>query len=110
MTVSIERPMNNLTIVTIGSDLEFAFSYETVVAFRAPTNPGGSWVKSENVWSQTTGKHLNYLPGERIPWGDFEDRLNDLYSWLESPRPVGQDEHGRDRSDGAILDEIGGSF
>lgn len=88
--VAIERPSSNLTVVTIGTDLEFAFSYTTIVAFRAPTNPSASWVKSRNVWSQTTGRHLNQLPGTVIDHDEFNKLLSEAMRAMYAPaRPVG---------------------
>jgi len=51
--------------------LQFAFSYSTIVAF----DNGDGWVKSENVWSRTTGKHLAKILGKRIPNDEFDARL-----------------------------------
>lgn len=63
MRVSIEKGNSpTLTYVQVGP-FDFAFSYSTIVAF----NPGTGWEKSENVWSVTTGKHLNEIPGKQIP-------------------------------------------
>ena len=45
------------------------FSYQTPIAFHAYNGEG--WVVSENVWSQTTGKHLNWFDN-----GDKRDRLS----------------------------------
>lgn len=70
-----------LTYVTIGSVM-LAFSYETIVAFRAPAS---GWVVSENVWSGTTGKHLNAVAGNkhpRTPRAEFEERLEGLLGLL----------------------------
>lgn len=90
--VAIERPMNNLTIVTIGPSLEFAFSYETIIAFRTPSY---GWLKSENVWSPTTGRHLNSLPGQKIDHVGFLARLAAVLESLNATLPpVGEDEQG----------------
>ena len=51
----------NFNCVEIGR-VELYFSYETIVAFRAPKV---GLVVSENVWRTTTGKHLNWLDGGR---------------------------------------------
>jgi len=50
------------------------FSYNTVVAF---ATPGHVSVVSENIFSRTTGKHLNYLAAkdERTPREAFERQL-----------------------------------
>lgn len=59
-TVELSRSQNNnLTRVYVG-DLILWFSYETIVAFHAP---GSSRRVCENVWSQTTGRHLNEIDG-----------------------------------------------
>lgn len=54
--VSIDHPTDrpNFTEVRVGP-VDLYFSYRTIVAFSAP---GFGRVISENVWSQTTGKHL----------------------------------------------------
>lgn len=51
-------------------DKSFWFSYETIVAFQ----DGQGLVVSENIWSVTTGKHLNMIEpekGRRVPHDDF---------------------------------------
>ena len=54
------------------------FSYSTVVAFRDHTT-NLQTVCSENVWSVTTGRHLNELSGkkDRVERKEFE-------KWLET--------------------------
>lgn len=58
-----KSPSSN--IVSVGTT-ELLFSYETIVAYR--TSRSNGWKASENIWSQTTGKHLNEvsLKGQRI--------------------------------------------
>lgn len=56
----------NGTMVQI-NDLDLYFSYDTVVAFRAP---GYGLKVSENIWSTSTGGHLNTIDG-----GDKGGRL-----------------------------------
>jgi len=59
--------------VIIG-DLELYFSYETLVAFQSPET---GLVVSENVWSTTTGRHLNEIhPNKdiRIPYEEFHKK------------------------------------
>jgi hypothetical protein len=74
MRVSLEHGNSpTLHYVQVGP-LEFAFSYSTIVAF----NAGNGWVKSQNVWSMTTGKHLNEIPGKRIEHEKFQFRLNNV--------------------------------
>jgi len=55
------------------------FSYNTVVAFRAP----GCLIEvSENCWNTTTGKHLNAIDGgakkDRLPRAQFEKELEQV--------------------------------
>ena len=51
-------------------DMTVYFSYQTPVAFRAP---GYGLMKSENVWSRTTGKHLRMIgSGNEIPNPEWE--------------------------------------
>jgi len=61
--------------VTIGG-LTLWFSYDTVIAFRPP---GGGIRVCENIWSVTTGKHLNSIDGgrkkERLSWEEFDKEL-----------------------------------
>jgi len=54
--------------------LEFAFSYSAIVAFDA----GSGWIKSENVWSRTTGKHLAEIRGAMLKHDEFAQRLDAL--------------------------------
>lgn len=70
------------TRVTVGS-LVLVFSYSTVVAFYHPET---GWVASVNVWSATTGKHLN----QEVPEGVertapflFAQRLQRVLSLLD---------------------------
>lgn len=76
--VEIDRSCNNnLTRVYVG-DLVLWFSYETVVAFHIPGKPR---VVCENVWTQTTGKHLTAIDGgnkaSRTKRDDFLDQLDE---------------------------------
>jgi hypothetical protein len=72
----------NFTEVRIGTDdngVGFYISYDTVVAYW--TDEEGV-VASENVWSTTTGKHLNYIEEDhkkRIPYDQFLGRLERVY-------------------------------
>jgi len=63
------------------------FSYQTVVAFSSGFS--GRFV-SENVWSVTTGKHLNWIDGgnkaERVNNQVFDEEFNkvlDHYGLIE---------------------------
>ncbi|TFG23158.1 MAG: hypothetical protein EU529_08185 [Promethearchaeota archaeon] len=59
-------------------DLTLYFSYKTVIAF---SNYKYGFVISENIWSMTTGKHLNWLDSDkkrRIPHKEFQKLLNNV--------------------------------
>lgn len=58
-------------------ELTLYFSYDTCVAFHTPET---GIICSQNVWSTTTGRHLNDIieKSERIPNNEFEKRLNNL--------------------------------
>lgn len=63
--------------VSIG-DLDLYFSYETVVAFETT---GLGLIVSENIWSPTTGKHINVIAGKnypRSPREKFEEMLKEV--------------------------------
>lgn len=56
-------------------EIEFYYSYETIVAFATPET---GLVCSENVWGTTTGKHLNWIQSDkkkRIKNGTFNEML-----------------------------------
>ncbi|MFA5353701.1 MAG: hypothetical protein WC291_05685 [Thermodesulfovibrionales bacterium] len=60
--------------------VEFYFSYSTLVAFRTPKD---DLVCSENIWGNTTGKHLNWIEPDkkqRVTHDEFEKRANQLLS------------------------------
>lgn len=83
MAISIKYPDRDTKQidVTIGN-LTIHFSYQTVIAF---SHPSTGFVISENVWSTTTGRHLNDIDpdkSKRIPYGDFADILEDLMKSL----------------------------
>jgi hypothetical protein len=82
MSIRISSYMNNNSgnyglnsvLIELGV-LDLYFSYRTIVAFRTPDD---GLVVSENLWKQTTGKHLNQI-GEgviREPRALFEAKLN----------------------------------
>ena len=70
------------TVVHLGST-SLLFSYETIVAFS--TRRSGGWICSENIWSNTTGKHMNQetrvAAADRMPHAEF---LTELYKVLDS--------------------------
>lgn len=54
--------LHNFSLVHVGS-ITLAFSYETIIGYNEGWYSG--WVVSENVWSVTTGKHLNWLQPDK---------------------------------------------
>jgi len=59
MTVRLRYPQRaTKQIDVIIGNLTLFFSYETVVAFDSPFS---GFVISKNVWSTTTGRHLNEI-------------------------------------------------
>lgn len=56
---------------------ELYFSYETLVGFKVC----GKMYVSENVWSKTTGKHLNMLVNKesRIPHAEFKKYVEEFF-------------------------------
>lgn len=58
MSIEIEQIKTNFTKVNIGT-ITVWFSYDTPIAFRS----SGERVVRENIWSTTTGKHLNAIDG-----------------------------------------------
>lgn len=65
--------------VSIGP-LTLYFSYRTVVAFRCPKF---GLVVCENVWSRTTGKHLNWLEPEKKRRHVYKDFMGMLEETLQ---------------------------
>lgn len=72
-SIRILRP--NLTRVETNG-VQVFYSYETPIAFDSPDH---GVVLSENLWSTTTGKHLNYVSrtAQRIPREEFVTKLNE---------------------------------
>ena len=65
------------------NDIKLFYSYETIVAYR---NNEEGLVVSENVWSRTTGKHLNWIDPykeHRVDADEFRRRLNNLLNRYE---------------------------
>jgi len=77
-----DRP--NFSIVRISGDgghLSLAFSYSTIVGI----SDGGRWHVCENVWSVTTGKHLNWLnenKSERMDRDEFLELVETITARL----------------------------
>lgn len=75
--MQIKRYSNNNLIAVIIGDVTSWFSYDTLVAFEIKN----SLSISENVWSNTTGKHLNLINGNkkiRISNEQFNKRVKSL--------------------------------
>lgn len=57
----------------------FWYSYKTLVAFRAPGHPR---VVCENIWTVTTGKHLNMIDNgdkkSRVDYDTFQRLVKEL--------------------------------
>ncbi|MGE5433040.1 MAG: hypothetical protein ACM3QX_18325 [Syntrophomonadaceae bacterium] len=70
------RTDSNFTRLELNS-LTLFYSYETIIGFHTPET---GMVISENVWSQTTGKHLNRLGDkkDRIPYDEFQEKLDQV--------------------------------
>ena len=74
--MKLEKLGNTLHRLYLG-DLEIWYSYETPIAFRGRDMV---LVARENAWGNTTGKHMNQIPGNekknRISGEEFEEQLN----------------------------------
>jgi len=67
--IQLIKQLNNLHLVILPS-YDIWFSYETPIAVRVR----GETYISNNEWSSTTGKHLNYISRDksiRIPHSDI---------------------------------------
>lgn len=63
MTVEIRYPARNTKQIDVKiGKLTLSFSYNTVIAFDSPYS---GFVISENVWSTTTGRHLNEIDPDK---------------------------------------------
>jgi hypothetical protein len=79
-----DRP--NFTIVRVDGKV-FWFSYQTCIAFQ----DGGYMAVCENVWSRTTGKHLNHIDPDkasRLPHAEFVRRLKEVFEPVVLPELV----------------------
>lgn len=82
--LDVESP--NFICVELGKTLTVWFSYGTPVAFAVP---GLGRIKSENVWSRTTGKHLNSLYArETLPYEQFTAKLAEVMATLDTAMEV----------------------
>lgn len=74
MNIKINTIKPNFTVIVI-KNFTLYFSYETVVAYEDLDTP---IQVSENVWTKTTGKHLNMIDPDktkRIPYDQFQKNL-----------------------------------
>lgn len=58
------------------NNLKIYFSYEDIIAFSS----NGILYVSENIWSKTTGKHINYIEPRRknrLPYDIFKEKLRE---------------------------------
>ena len=85
MSIEIEQIKPNFTKINVGTVMVW-FSYDTPIAFKVYGQPR---VVRENIWSTTTGKHLNAIDGgtktakaERVSSEDFNAALKRLLKWL----------------------------
>ena len=77
-TVELTQIARNLDAVNVNGTILY-FSYETCVAYRLEGDP--RTVCCENVWSQSTGRHLNMIePDEdkRFPKAEFDKYRDEL--------------------------------
>ena len=76
MAVRLTYPQRNTKQIDVSvGNLTLNFSYNTVIAFNSPFS---GFVISENVWSMTTGRHLNEIHPDkslRIPNKEFMQKL-----------------------------------
>lgn len=65
--------------------VSIAFSYATPIGINF--GDGRGWIRRENKWGPTTGKHINNLPGNgpRVPTQEFERELSRIGFTIENP-------------------------
>lgn len=85
MNIKLKKIAPDCHMVVIG-ELLLYFSYETIVGFYDPDE--GKSILSENIWSNTTGKHLNNFADKscRIPHEEFTEKLEKVlgvFNWLK---------------------------
>lgn len=84
MEVKLRNIKPNFTEVLIGNVTLF-FSYETIIGFTSK----GELKVSENVWSNTTGKHLNQIEPNKTRRLSREDFMKQLDKALKVKRELG---------------------
>lgn len=81
MNITLNRSSNTATSVEFkaaGHNIKVYFSYKTVIAIEM----GSNLYISDNIWSNTTGKHLNDIDpdkSKRLPRAEFEKILDRIY-------------------------------
>jgi len=73
----IRKIMSNMHSVEVPGKGTFYFSYETCIAVESSK---GLFI-TKNIWSNTTGKHLDYLSRDkniRISKGDLDTMIEEL--------------------------------
>ena len=81
MNIGIEQIKPNFTKINVGTTTVW-FSYNTPIAFQVDGQPR---VVRENVWKNTTGRHLNSIDGgtkeakeRRVSSDEFNRALDEL--------------------------------
>ena len=78
--ISIDRIQSNFYILNVNEEVIIYFSYETPIALVIRGHP----FVSENIWSKTTGRHLNMIEPDkdkRVPYSIVQDKIEDgLYN------------------------------
>tara|TARA_R100001015_G_C4554525_1_gene115657 strand:+ start:333 stop:659 length:327 start_codon:yes stop_codon:yes gene_type:complete len=72
----------NALVFTDVNRIEYYFSYNTLVAFQ---HPSSDLVIRDNIWGNTTGKHLNWIDDDkskRVNTETFFEKLQELKSSL----------------------------
>jgi hypothetical protein len=83
MNIELNNHMPNFNSVVIGS-LKLYFSYKTIIGF----TDHGNIIVCENIWSKTTGKHLNQIDpshSNRLDYQLFQSKLNEVLSHYNFP-------------------------
>lgn len=74
--IKLKIVMPNLYEVMVG-DIIVWFSYTTPIAFKVGLD---NILISENIWTKTTGKHINYVKTvaeyTEVPYEEFNNRCN----------------------------------
>ena len=77
--IRLTKEANNLHRLEL-DDITIWFSYETPIAFQVDNSPHEDiLIITKNIWSMTTGKHLNIIDpdkGKRIEHSDFMKSLS----------------------------------